>query len=236
LIACARSIWTDAVEPPARIKEWEDRAIMARRFLGATTAIAWLASVVVLVACAVQLVDPYDEVIDNGLMSFNQDFLQFMAGIEANVPREDASYASNVSFYNEQQATIATLVQRAKASDPGGSCTGTAVTQGAVQRVDAIVLPGDAKTDRPPPTGSCTTILLTQIQEQLTDTACFHQAIYGQTSTECEARGFTASIAQSLQNAPRATKQTLLGEVESAVTDSVTAAMTFELAEKQGVN
>jgi hypothetical protein len=209
---------------------------MARRFLGVTTAIAWLASAVLLAACAVQLVDPYDEVIDNGLMSFNQDFLQFMAGIEENVPSEDASYASNVSFYNQQQAAIATLVQRAKASDPGGSCTATAATQGAVQRVDSIVLPEDAETEQPPPTGSCTTILLTQIQEQLTDTACFHQAIYGQTSTECEACGFTASIAQSLQNAPRATKQTLLQQVESAVTASVTAAMTFELAKKQDSN
>jgi hypothetical protein len=209
---------------------------MERRFPGRAKATGWLASAVFLAACAVQLVDPYDEVIDNGLMSFNQDFLQFMAGIEENVPSEDASYASNTSFYNQQQAAIATLVQRAKASDPGGSCTGTAVTQGVVQRVDSIVLPGDAKTEQPPPTGSCTTILLTQIQEQLTDTACFHQAIYGQTSTECEARGFTASVAQSLQNAPRSTKQMLLGQVESAVTASVTAAMTFELAKKQGVN
>jgi hypothetical protein len=209
---------------------------MTCQSLGRAKATGWLASALVLAACAVQLVDPYDEVIDNGLMSFNQDFLQFMAGIEENVPSEDASYASNVSFYNEQQAAIATLVQRAKASDPGGSCSGTAATLGAVQRVDALVLPEQARTDQAAPTGSCTTILLTQIQEQLTDTACFHQAIYGQTSTDCEARGFSASIAQSLQNAPRSTKQTLLGQVESAVTASVTAAMTFELAKKPDDN
>jgi hypothetical protein len=209
---------------------------MERRFLGGAKATRSLASAALLAACAVQLVTPYDEVIDNGLMTFNQDFLQFMAGIEENVPSEDASYASNTSFYNEQQAAIATLIQRSKASDPGGTCPDTAVTQDALQRVDSIVLPDDAKTEQPPPTGSCTTILLTQIQEQLTDTACFHQAIYGQTSTDCEARGFTASVAQSLQNAPRATKQTLLEQVESAVTASVTAAMTFELAKKQGVN
>jgi hypothetical protein len=209
---------------------------MPARSLGRARAAGCLASLVLLAACAVQLVTPYDEVIDNGLMSFNRDFLQFMAGIKENVPSEGASYASNTSFYNAQQATIATLVQRSKASDPGGSCRGTAATLGAVQRVDSIVLPEGVKTDQPPPTGSCTTILLTQIQEQLTDTACFHQAIYGQTSTTCEARGFTASVAQSLQNAPRATKQTLLSQVESAVTASVTAAMTLELAKKQGVN
>jgi hypothetical protein len=209
---------------------------MARRFLGKARATSWLASVVLLAACAVQLVTPYDEVIDDGLMSFNQDFLRFMAGIKENVPSEDASYASNTSFYNAQQAAIGTLVQRARASDPDGACTSTALTSGAVQRVDSIVLPDNAKTNQPPPAGSCTTILLTYIQEQLTDTACFHQAIYGQTSSACEALGFTPAIAQSLQNAPRATKQTLLGQVESAVTSSVTAAMTFELAKKQGVN
>lgn len=210
---------------------------MARRFLGKAAPIGWLASAALLGACAVQLVTPYDQVIDNGLMTFNQDFLQFMAGIQENLPSEQASYASNKSFYNAQQAAIGTLVQRSKASDPGGSCSSTALTLGAVQRVDSLVLPEDAKTkDQPPTTGSCTTILLTYIQDQLTDTACFHQAIYGQTSTTCEGRGFSASIAQSLQNAPRATKQTLLSQVESAVTASVTAAMTFELAKKQGVN
>ena len=209
---------------------------MARRFLGGARATAALASALLLAACAVQLVAPYDEVIDDGLMTFNRDFLQFMAGIKENVPAEDASYAANTSFYNAQQAAIGTLVQRSEASDPDGSCSGSALTQGAVQRVDAIVLPDAAKTDQPPPAGSCTTILLTYIQEQLTDTACFHQAIYGQTSATCQAQGFTPAIAQSLQNAPRATKQTLLGQAESAVTASVTSAMTFELAKKQGVN
>jgi len=209
---------------------------MARRFLATAKATGWLASALLLAACAVQLVTPYDEVIDDGLMSFNQDFLQFMAGIKENVPSEDASYASNTSFYNAQQAAIGTLVQRAKASDPSGSCPSTSLTLEAVQRVDSIVLPEAARTDQPPPVGSCTAILLTYIQEQLTETACFHQAIYGQTSTTCEGLGFTPAIAQSLQNAPQATKQTLLGQVESAVTSSVTAAMTFELAKKQGVN
>jgi hypothetical protein len=191
---------------------------------------------VLVAGCAVQLVTPYDEVIDDGLMSFNQDFLQFMAGIKQNVPDEDASYASNISFYNAQQAALGTLVQRAKASDPNGTCSSTSLTLDAVQQVDALVLPDESNTPQPPPAGSCTTILLTYVQEQLSDTACFHQAIYGQTSAGCEAMGFTPAIAQSLQNAPRATKQTLLEQVESAVTASVTAAMTFELAKKQGAN
>ena len=104
---------------------------MARRLLGKVKAAAWLVSAVLLAACTVQLVAPYDQVIDDGLMSFNRDFLQFMAEIEQNVPSEDASYASNRSFYNAQQAAIGTLVQRAKASDPGGSCSSAAITQGA---------------------------------------------------------------------------------------------------------
>lgn len=212
------------------------RVVTERRPFGRTLTAAMVASAIALAACAVQLVTPYDEVIDDGLMRFNQDYLAFMAGIEENVPSEDASYASNTSFYNTQQAAIATLVQRAKASDPDGTCARSPLTLGEAERVGSIVLPDAAKSDQPPPTGSCTTILLTEIQEQLTDSACFHQAIYGQTSPDCEARGFTPAIAESLQNAPRATKQTLLGQVESAVTTSVTAAMTFELAKKQGVN
>jgi hypothetical protein len=75
---------------------------MARRFLRGAKAAGGLASAVLLAACAVQLVTPYDEVIDDGLMTFNRDFLQFMAGIKENVPAEGASYASNTSFYNAQ--------------------------------------------------------------------------------------------------------------------------------------
>lgn len=197
-----------------------------------------LLAALLLGACAVQLVSPYDEVIDSGLMTFNQDFLQFMARVEQNVPGEDASYASNTSFYNAQEAAIATLVQRAEASDPNGSCPGMELTVHEVQRVDSIVLPKAAAdgSAAPPRTGSCTTILLEDIQQQLLDTACFHQAIYGATSSACEARGFTPSIAQSLVNAPSATKQTLLGQVRAAVTASVTAAMTFELAKKPGAS
>jgi len=209
---------------------------MARRLVARAKAIGGIASLVILAACAVQLVTPYDEVIDDGLMRFNQDYLQFMAGIKENVPSEDASYASNTSFYNAQQAAIATLVQRANASDPNGTCARTPLTLAEAQRVGSFVLPEGVKDDQPAPTGSCTTILLTYLQEQLADSACFHQAIYGQTSTTCEDHGFTPAIAQSLQNAPRATKQTLLDQVESAITASVTAAMTFELAKKQGVN
>jgi hypothetical protein len=209
----------------------EVRAVTERRRFGGA-----LASAMLVAACAVQLVTPYDEVIDDGLMTFNKDYLQFMAGIEQSVPSESASYASNTSFYDAQQAAIATLVQRAQASDPNGSCGRSPLILDEAQRVSRVVLPGGAATEQPPPRGSCTTILLTDIQEQLADSACFHQVIYGQTSTACEARGFTAAVAQSLQNAPPATKQTLLEQVEAAVTASVTAAMTFELAKKQGVN
>ena len=106
---------------------------------------ALLGAAMLLAACAVQLVDPYDEVIDDGLMTFNQDFLQFMAGIKENVPSEDASYASNTSFYNAQQAAIGTLVQRAKASDPGGRCLerGADAGRGAAGRFDRPARRGD---------------------------------------------------------------------------------------------
>ena len=66
-------------------------------------------------------------------------------------------------------------------------------------------------------------VLLTNIQQQLTDTACFQQVIYGTTSTSCETRGFTQSVADSLKDAPLTTKLTLLDQVQEAVTTSVTA-------------
>jgi hypothetical protein len=201
-----------------------------RRFGGAKTTLA-LATVAFLAACAIQLVTPYDEVTDQGLMTFNRDFLAFMAKIKQEVPEEAGSYASNTDFYNQQQAALGTLVQRASALEPGGSCATTAATLGALQRVSSVALAEGAK-DQALPAGSCTTILLTYIQEQLTETACFHQMIYGQASESCRELGFTAADAQSMQHAPATTKRTLLGQVESAVTTSVTAAMTLELAKK----
>ncbi|MEM7020980.1 MAG: hypothetical protein AAF637_00165 [Pseudomonadota bacterium] len=209
----------------------EDIKIMAQRCFGPTKTTLVLATVAFLGACTIQLVTPYDEVMDEGLMTFNQDFLQFMGKIKQEVPGEDGSYASNTDFYNTQQAALGTLVQRAKAIDPAGSCASTEATLGALERVSSVALPQEVKT-QPLPTGSCTTILLTFIQEQLTETACFHQLIYGQVSTSCASLGFTQADAQGLQNAPLTTKLTLLDQVQSAVTTSVTAAMTLELAKK----
>ena len=197
----------------------------------------------VLAGCTVQLVPPYDQVVDDGLVSFNQAFLQFMATIKEEVPEESGSYANNTSFYNTQQAKIGTLVQRSQAVDPKGSCPGTALTEKAVKKINAVLLPdaggsaaSAAKPVDAPVRGSCMTVLLTNIQDQLTDTACFHQVIYGQSSAPCEARGFTKSVASSLKEAPLSTKLTLLDQVKDAVTASVTAAMTLELAKKQGTD
>lgn len=205
----------------------------------------WVAmvSACCLAACTVRLVTPYDRVTDDGLTSFNKAFLQFMAQIKQELPGEQGSYASNTKFYDTQQANIGTLVQRAQARDPKGTCPGTAMTESALRKISSMVLPvGETKASKPStktaaastPTGSCMTVLLTNIQQQLRDSACFHQAIYGQTSTTCEARGFKPSVATSLKEAPLTTKLTLLDQVEDAVTASVTAAMTLELAKKQG--
>ena len=198
-----------------------------------------------LAACTVRLVTPYDQVIDNGLVSFNKAFLQFMAEVKNRIPGADGSYAKSVSFYNTQQAGIGTLIQRAHARDPDGSCSGSEVTEQAVQNINSIVIPklpqqtsGSQRTaaGSSGESGSCISILLINIQDQLTDTACFHQAIYGQTSATCEARGFDVSVAKSLEQAPVSTKLTLLGQVQDAVTTSVTAAMTLELAKQQGAD
>lgn len=203
----------------------------------------FLVTLCVLAGCTIQLVPPYDQVVDDGLVSFNQAFLQFMATIKEEVPGESGSYANNTSFYNTQQAKIGTLVQRSQAVDPKGSCLGTALTENTVKKINAVLLPdaggaapSTAKPVDAPVRGSCMTVLLTNIQDQLTDTACFHQVIYGQASASCEARGFTKSVASSLKEAPLSTKLTLLDQVKDAVTASVTAAMTLELAKKQGTD
>jgi hypothetical protein len=73
-------------QSPTRVNMGEDRAIMTRRILDRATTTGWLIVAALVGACTVQLVAPYDEVIDDGLMTFNQDFLQFMAGIKQNVP------------------------------------------------------------------------------------------------------------------------------------------------------
>ena len=191
-----------------------------------------------LAACSIQLVPPYDEVIANELYDFNKAFLQFMAGVSEKVPSASASYAQNTDFYNTWQATLATLVQRAEADDPDGRCPGTKLTARAMQSIGSIVLRKGVKTDDDPTTrtGSCTTILVKNIEQELTETACFHQAIYGQASADCTAIGFSKTDVQSLGNVTTETKRALLSEVQDAVTASVTAAMTLELAKKHGTD
>ena len=190
---------------------------------------------VFLSSCTVQLVSPFDEVIDSGLYDFNKAFLQFMAETQLNIPSSEASYANSAGFYNLWQATIDTLVQRAQASDPKGSCPGAKLTGEAMQDIGAIALPKGTSRARAQPyqAGSCTAILIMNIQRQLADTACFHQAMYGETSAKFEASGFSRSVAESLEKTQVSAKRALLEEIRTAVTASVTAAMTFELAKKQ---
>ena len=109
-----------------------------------------------LVACTVRLVSPYDQVIDDGLVNFNNSFLEFMANIREAVPDEQASYANNTGFYNTQQAKLGTLVQRSKAADPQGNCPGTELTEKAAQQISTLIMSsaekqGSAATAKPTP-------------------------------------------------------------------------------------
>jgi hypothetical protein len=66
-------------------------------------------------ACTVRLVGEYDEVIDHSLTEFQQKTEAFLSHLEAEHGNPGASYAKNVDFYNDAQASISTMRVRAAA-------------------------------------------------------------------------------------------------------------------------
>lgn len=129
---------------------------------------------VALSGCSVRLIQPYDEVIEQTVTEFHEEFLRFTT----TMGRTRGTFAENSGFYDKWQPKLKTLTARAIAANPGGKCPGTETYGG-------LLLPGGAARTVPPstggradaaPPGDCMAQLLQLLEDQLEDFAKFHEA------------------------------------------------------------
>ena len=83
------------------------------------------AAVFLLSACAVQLIQPYDETIDRGVTQFHEEFLGFVADMNRKARKPDGEFRRNTAFYDKWTPKLTALADRALAADPAGTCPGT---------------------------------------------------------------------------------------------------------------
>jgi hypothetical protein len=138
-----------------------------------------VASVLLLSACAVQLISPYDETVDRGVTQFYEEFLGFVTDMNRKARKPDGTYARNMGFYDKWNPKLTALADRALAADPAGTCAGTETFGGFIR--EGLGRYAEAMSRTPPGTdaglaGDCTARLLRLLHLQLADFAEFHQA------------------------------------------------------------
>ncbi|HYE92314.1 MAG TPA: hypothetical protein VEA38_14895 [Terriglobales bacterium] len=146
----------------------------------------WLIVLLVAAGCtSVQLVTSYDQAIDEGLTKYYQDMNTFLSQLKrAGKDRPEAKFASHTTFYDQQGAAIDTLVLRAEAAEPKGTCLGSDLVGGLAASllkfrgfatgteldIDKIV-----ETLRTKGAGSCTVQILRIVRANHDITAAIHQ-------------------------------------------------------------
>jgi hypothetical protein len=138
-----------------------------------------LVALVLLSACTVRLISPYDEVIDHGVSQFQEEFFGFVAQMNRTAGTPAGTYAENVEFYETWGAKLETLTERAIAADPTGSCPATETFGGIIAQGlgrYAEVLGREAPALEDQLAGDCTARLLRYLERQFADFGAFHQA------------------------------------------------------------
>ncbi len=136
-----------------------------------------------LAGCALRLIQPYDETIEQTVSDFYEDFFRFtiVAG------RERGTFTDSRGFYDKWQPKLKTLTARALVANPTGKCPGTETYGGLLPQgvtsargsgasaatAAAPAASGDASTAPP---GDCIAQLLQLLEDQFDDFAKFHEA------------------------------------------------------------
>jgi hypothetical protein len=154
--------------------------VLSKAWLSPRWAWFYVALAVVMVsACTVRLVSPYDEVIDKGVTQFQEEFFAFVAAMNRKAGTPAGTYAENVDFYDTWLAKLEALTERAIAADPTGTCPasetfGGIMAQGLGRYADALGREAPQNDDSL--AGDCTARLLRYLERQVADFGAFHQA------------------------------------------------------------
>lgn len=122
--------------------------------------------------------EPYDEILDQGMMEFAEALNVQMATAGMFAGTEDGTYQANEKGYAALDAKLLVLIGRSSAMSAGADC---AVPERVAQKVGDLLAPAAATVDAPaggqgPKSAeACTTKLLRDVQRQLDDIKHLHR-------------------------------------------------------------
>jgi hypothetical protein len=130
-----------------------------------------LAGALLLGGCpAVQIVSPYDEAIDKGIIEFYEQFNTFVKDLGDAAGRPEGTYPANTKKYNALETKLDVLILRASSASQGAGCRlETRVYEKVAKALDNEV-PAELRPQAQPATGDangCNAKLLELVKRQL---------------------------------------------------------------------
>lgn len=119
--------------------------------------------------CNVQLVGPYDEVIDNGLKEYKEEINTFIKNMGDLGGSDEGTFESNMDKYNELEAKIELLIDRANLQSTGSCKMVTDITS-KIQKIMGDNMPQELVSEKQRDNGNsfgCIEKLLILVKDQL---------------------------------------------------------------------
>ncbi len=103
--------------------------MLVRAVLKAGQRSAAALSLLVLTSCAVQLTEPYNAQIEEGLNAYHKSVVTFVRKMELAANKAEGRYDRPEvrAFYAESDGVLTNLVVKAEADAPGGNCAGSRI-------------------------------------------------------------------------------------------------------------
>ena len=196
----------------------------------------WTLMFVVITGCSsLSLVEPYDVVIDKGLMEFSEDFHAFTKTMVDLRGTHAGTYEANIATYNQLDAKIDVLISRTALSASGKGCS---IPKKLKDHIKSLLRSSDtaAPTVQIPVmekggnSYGCTNIMLRNIKLQMPLIREIHQT--GDTCTEKTKPGIDAKAAVSKQQLS-CLRENAIKSIVAIMDQTINAAWFVETSKKK---
>ena len=123
---------------------------------------------VLITGCvAVDVVSPYDEVIDNGLQAYKESINTLAMNLSDSAGKKEGTFEENREKYNALEAKINLLIDRAAIQSSGKGCKLTTDVTAKVEKIMGDNMPLEAEQKDDGDSYGCTERLLILVKQQL---------------------------------------------------------------------
>ncbi len=123
----------------------------------------------------VQIVSPYDGVIDNGLKEYKESINTLAKNLGDSAGKKEGTYEANKEKYNALESKIDLLIDRASIQSSGKGCRLAEDVADKVAKIMGDGMPQAARNDEGGDSYGCTGRLLILIKEQLKALQTIHE-------------------------------------------------------------